>query len=96
MKFNARKCKRKNNPRHLYRLGVSSLFCKAAFQAPEVLVDTKLNASHLRVLMAEAAHSILGWIRESIASGSREVIFPFYAAPVGLHLECCIQCWASC
>lgn len=33
MKFNTRKCKRKNNPRHVYRRGVSSLESSFAEQA---------------------------------------------------------------
>jgi len=40
------------------------------------------NWSHQRALAAKAANSILGCIKESIASWSREVILPFYSALV--------------
>jgi len=56
-------------------------------------MDEKLDMSHQCALAAQNASRILGCIKRSVASRSREAILPLYSALVRPHLECCIQLW---
>ena len=75
-------------------LGTEQLESSSAEKDLAVLVDTKLNMSHKCALAAKAANSILGCIRQSVASRWREVILPLYPALLSPHLECWVQLWA--
>ncbi|PKU42358.1 hypothetical protein llap_7338 [Limosa lapponica baueri] len=83
MKLNQAKCKilhlGHGNPKHKYGLGREWIESSPEEKDLRVLVDKKLNRRWQCALAAQKPNCILGCIKRSAASRSREVILPLYS-----------------
>ncbi|PKU44187.1 hypothetical protein llap_5520 [Limosa lapponica baueri] len=98
MKVNKAECKVLHlgwdDPHYQYRLGDEGIESSPAEQDLGVLLDEKLDMSRQCTLTAQEANCILGCIKRTVASRSREVILPLCSALVRPHLEYCAQLWS--
>ncbi|KAK4831729.1 hypothetical protein QYF61_018859 [Mycteria americana] len=87
MKLKNGKCEvlhlQRNKPVHQCGLGANCLESSCAEKGLGVLVHIKVTVSQQRALAGKKASSLLGCIRWSVASRSREAILPLYSAMVG-------------
>ncbi|KGL90012.1 hypothetical protein N301_04705, partial [Charadrius vociferus] len=98
MHFNKAKCKvlhlGQSNPKHKYRRGGEWLESSPEGKDLGVLIDQKLSTTQQCAIADQKANRILGCIKRSVASRSREVILPLYFTLMRPHLEYCIQLWS--
>jgi len=81
-------------PTHQYRLRADLPESSSLQRDLGVLVDDRLTMSQQCALAAKQPNGILGCIKRSVASRSREVLLPLCSALVRPHLEYSVQFWA--
>jgi len=92
MSVNKGKCRvlhlGRNNPMHQYRLGADLLEYISVESDLGVLVDDRLTMSQQCALTAKKANGILGCIKKSVTSRSREVLLTFCLSEAPFEVLC--------
>jgi len=83
------------NPWYQCRLSNEELESSSAEKDLRVLVDEKLNMTQQCALAAQKANHIVGCVKCSVASRSREGILSLHSTLLRPHLESCVQLWSS-
>ena len=98
IKYNKAKCKvqhlGQSNLKHRYRLGREWLERSPDRKDLGVSVNEIFNMRWQCALEAQKTNCILGCIKRSVTSKTREVILPLYPALMRPHLENYIQFWS--
>ena len=98
MKFNKTKCKvlhmGRGNPQYQYRLWDEGIESSPGEKDLGVLADEKLSMTEQCELAAQKANSILGCVKRSVVSRSREAILLLCSILVRPHLDPCFQLWS--
>jgi len=84
----------RGNPKHKYRLGREWTESSLVQKDLGMLFDEMLSMAQQCALAAQRANRVVGCIKGSVASRSREVILPLYYALMRPHWESCIQVWS--
>ncbi|XP_041279602.1 triadin isoform X2 [Onychostruthus taczanowskii] len=97
MKLNNAKCEVLHlvwgSPKNNFRLGREWKEASAGEKDLGLLVNERLDMTQQCVLEVKKAVCILGCIKSSVASTSKEVILSLYSALVRPQLEYCVQDW---
>jgi len=98
MSFSVNKCQAlhlgKNNANHSYILQGENIQDSELVRDLGVLVSKDFKMSKQCIEASKKANRMLGYIKKSITSRSKEIILPLYRGLVRPHLEYAVQFWS--